>query len=71
MRILTKILILLISVSVFGQTTSELKLNETLSKNLEKNTIDIVDEIYLYINDGTSNELFYYALKPKVNSKEL
>ncbi len=65
MRILTNILILLISVSVFGQTISELNLNETLSKNLEKNTIDIVDKTYLYVNDGTSNELFYYALRPK------
>ena len=57
--------ILFISVSVFGQTVSEINLNETLSKNLEKNTIEIVDETYLYINDGISNELFYYALKPK------
>ncbi|WP_347925095.1 hypothetical protein [Pontimicrobium sp. SW4] len=65
MKILTNILILLISVSVFGQTTSEIKLNEAVSKNLEKNTIDIVDKTYLYINDGTSNELFYYAIKPK------
>ncbi|TYB72572.1 hypothetical protein [Bizionia myxarmorum] len=65
MRILTNILILLISVSVFGQTTREIKLNETLLKNLEKNTIDITDKTYLYINDGNSNELFYYALKPK------
>jgi len=65
MRILTNIVILLISVSVFGQTVSEINLDETLSKSLEKNTIDIVDETYLYINDGTSNKLFYYALKPK------
>jgi len=65
MRIITNILIFLISVSIFGQTTSEINLNEVLSKNLEKNTIDITDETYLYINDGTSNELFYYALKPK------
>lgn len=65
MRILTNIVILFISLSVFSQTVSEINLNETLSKNLEKNTIEIVDETYLYINDGTSNELFYYALKPK------
>lgn len=65
MKILTNILILLISVSVLGQTASEIKLNETVSKNLEKNKIDIVDKSYLYINDGTSDELFYYAIKPK------
>src|SRR5699024_3350518 len=56
---------LFISFSVFGQTVSEINLNKTLSENLEKNTIEIVDETYLYINDGTSNEFFYYALKPK------
>lgn len=65
MRILTNIVILFFSFSVFGQTVSEINLNETLSKNLEKNTIKIIDETYLYINDGTSNELFYYSLKPK------
>ena len=65
MRILTNIVILFISLSVFGQIVSEINLNETLSRNLEKNTVEIVDETYLYINDGTSNELFYYALKPK------
>jgi hypothetical protein len=69
MRTLTNIVILFISLSVFGQTVSEINLNENLSKNLEKNTIDIVDETYLYINDGTSNELFYYALKPKEKIK--
>jgi hypothetical protein len=69
MRILTNILILLISVSVFGQTSSEIKLNKTLSKNLKKNRIDILDETYLYVNDGTSNELFYYAIKPKEKIK--
>lgn len=65
MRIITNIVILFISFSVFGQTVSEINLNETLLKNLEKNTIEIIDETYLYINDGTSNELFYYTLKPK------
>lgn len=65
MKILTNIAILFISFSVFGQTVPEINLNETLSKNLEKNTIEIIDETYLYINDGNSNELFYYSLKPK------
>ncbi len=65
MRILTNIVILLFSISVLGQALPEIHLNEILSKNLEKNTIDIVDETYLYINDSTSNELFYYTLKPK------
>jgi hypothetical protein len=65
MRIITNIVILFISFSVFGQTVSEINLNETLLQNLEKNTIEINDETYLYINDGTSNELFYYTLKPK------
>ncbi len=69
MRTLTNIVILFISLSVFGQTVSEINLNENISKTLEKNTIDIVDETYLYINDGTSNELFYYALKPKEKIK--
>jgi hypothetical protein len=65
MKTLTNILILLISISTYGQEASELSLNESLLKNLDKNTIDLVDETYLYVNDGTSNELFYYALKPK------
>ena len=65
MRILTGILILLISLSVFGQTEPEINLNEILLKNLEKNTLEIVDETNLYVNDGSSNELFYYALKPE------
>jgi hypothetical protein len=64
MRIIN-IIIFLISVSLFGQTISEINLNEVLLKNLEKNTIDIIDETYLYISDGSSNELFYYALSPK------
>jgi len=65
MRILINILILLISVSAFGQAASEINPNEILKKNLEKNKIDTIDKTYLYVNDGTSNELFYYALKPK------
>ena len=65
MKTLTNIAILFISFSVFGQTVPEINLNETLSKYLEKNTIEIIDETYLYINDGNSNELFYYSLKPK------
>jgi len=69
MRILINILILLISVSVFGQTSYEVNLQEPFSNNLRKNIIDIVDETNLYINDGTSNELFYYALKPKEKIK--
>lgn len=64
MRILTSIFLLLISVSIFGQV-SEIKLNDTVLKNLEKNTIDVVDKTNIYINDGSSNKLFYYALKPK------
>ncbi|MEO6903542.1 MAG: hypothetical protein ABI315_10375 [Bacteroidia bacterium] len=66
MKISTNIFILLIlvSFSVFGQT-SEIRLNDTLLKNLEKNTIEFVDKTNLYINDRTSDELFYYALKPK------
>ena len=39
-------------------------LNKNLSENLERNKSEFVDETYLYINDGNSNELFYYALKP-------
>lgn len=65
MRILTNILILLISSSVFGQIISEISLKDPFLKNLDKNTIDIVDKTYLYVSDGTSNKLFYYALKPK------
>ena len=69
MKTLTNILILLISYSFFGQITSKINLNKTLSENLEKNEIEIADETRLYINDGTSNELFYYALKPKEKIK--
>lgn len=65
MRILRNILILFISLSVFGQTEAEINLNETLLKNLEKNTFEIVDGTNLYANDGSSDELFYYALKPE------
>lgn len=69
MKTLTNILILLISYSFFGQITSKINLNKTLSENLEKNEIEIADETRLYINDETSNELFYYALKPKEKIK--
>lgn len=68
MRTLTNILILLFSVSVFGQT-SEINLSKTILKNLDKISIDTVDNTYLYVNDEDSNELFYYALKPKVKIK--
>jgi len=64
MRILISIFILLISVIAFGQT-SEMVLDKSLATNIEKVKIDIVDNSYLYINDGTSNDLFYYALRPK------
>jgi hypothetical protein len=33
-------------------------------ENPKKNIIGIIDEGILYIHDGTSNKLFYYALKP-------
>ena len=69
MKTLTNILILLISYSFFGQITSKINLNKTLSENLEKNEIEIADETRLYINDEISNELFYYALKPKEKIK--
>lgn len=64
MRILSTIVTILISISIFGQTTSEINLKKPFSKNLEKISVDIDDNTFLYINDGTSNKLFYYALKP-------
>lgn len=50
---------------VFGQGTNRIDLEAPYLKNLEKNKLDLVDETYLYVNDGQSKELFYYASKPK------
>ncbi len=48
----------------FWTRTSQINLNNQLLENHKKNIIGIIDEGILYIHDGTSNRLFYYALKP-------
>jgi len=65
MKILTSIVLFLTSIIAHGQAATEIKLPKPYSENLEKNSIDIVDNTNLYINDQGSNKLFYYALKPK------
>jgi len=42
-----------------------LNLEDPYLKRLEKNKISIVDSTDLYVNDGKSQTLFYYALVPK------
>jgi len=65
MRIILTIALFLTGWQLFGQMTSTINLEEPYLGNLEKNKIDLVDETYLYINDGQSKELFYYASKPQ------
>lgn len=62
MKIRIIIGLLLSSIVTFGQTLPTIELDKVYLKNLEKNQIDIVDKTYLYINDGPSNELFYYEV---------
>ena len=42
-----------------------INLDESLSKNLEINIINHADTTNIYVGDGKSTELFYYALYPK------
>ena len=65
MKALTSLTLLWISISSIGQTTSSINLKEALLKNLDRNCVELIDETHLYVNDGTSNELFYYALQPQ------
>lgn len=63
-NILTITLLLTIG-QLFGQMNAKINLKEPYLSNLERNKLDLVDETYLYVNDGQSNDLFYYASKPK------
>lgn len=65
MKIILIITFLLAVWQLSGQVGIVINLEEPYLENLEKNKLDLVDETYLYINDGQSKELFYYALKPK------
>ena len=42
-----------------------INLDESLSKYIEKNSVNNSDTTRIYVGDGGSTELFYYALEPK------
>lgn len=65
MKITILITLLFNTMMVVGQRTATIELSKIYLENLERNPINIQDETYLYVNDGKSTELFYYALKPK------
>lgn len=65
MKLIIMIGLLLNFLIASGQTVSVIELEKPYVEHLEKNIINIVDKTYLYVNDGKSTELFYYALKPK------
>jgi hypothetical protein len=69
MKSILTIIFFLAAFSLFGQIGSTINLEEPYLGNLDKNKIDLVDETYIYVNDGESKELFYYALKPQKKIK--
>ncbi len=54
-----------LTISFIGKAQKPIQLHEKYIKKLEKNSIDILDSTNLYVNDGQSRDLFYYALSPK------
>lgn len=52
-------------VSFLGNAQPNINLEESLLQNLEKHFVDIVDSTFIYVNDGQSTDLFYYAISPK------
>lgn len=65
MKIISVIIFALFSIELSGQAPIAINLEEPYLKNLEKNKVNILDETYIYVNDGQSKALFYYALKPE------
>ena len=63
MKVLS-LFIILFSVSTFGQN-SQINLKDPYIQNLHREVVPMEDTINLYVNDGKSKELFYYALRPK------
>ncbi len=57
-------LIFLAFIKLYGQNPV-INLENPYSNNLKKNIIPLIDSTNIYINDGESNSLFYYALVPK------
>jgi hypothetical protein len=51
--------------SYIGNTQNTINLNERYTDHLERNVVNIIDRTNIYVNDGESQELFYYALVPK------
>jgi hypothetical protein len=60
--------VFLIFIKSYGQAP-KINLEATYSSNLEKKIVSIIDSNDIYINDGVSKSLFYYALIPKSNIK--
>ncbi|MCX6265900.1 MAG: hypothetical protein NTW16_00880 [Bacteroidetes bacterium] len=46
-----------------------LNLSDSYLKFLQKNTLSIIDSTDIFVNDGGSKSLFYYALAPKDSIK--
>jgi hypothetical protein len=54
-----------IGLSLMITTQNTINLEKEYTKYLERNSLDIIDNTYIYVNDGDSKELFYYSLSPK------
>lgn len=59
------LIFLLIAFPFIGNAQNTINLEELYLENLDKISIDIIDSTYIYVNDGESTDLFYYALSPK------
>ncbi len=51
--------------SYIGNTQNTINLNKIYTDKLDRNVVDIIDTTNIYVNDGDSQELFYYALVPE------
>ena len=59
------IIVLFSILSYIGDAQITINLNEIYTDNLERNVVNIIDSTNIYVNDGDSQELFYYALVPE------
>lgn len=48
-----------------GNAQNAINLDENYTDKLERNVVNIIDSTNIYVNDGDSQELFYYALVPE------
>ncbi len=65
MKKLLLILFCFLSLLLYGQEKQGIDLKQPFLDHLEKHPISIVDSTHLYIGDGYTTKLFYYALVPK------